>query len=94
MGVNTIQIADKTTLDKINDIITNTTYGLNALQSLINGKASSGAVSNITTLLNNSNYGLSAIKSAVNSIASSSSGGGATLLQQYIVILQIRILGQ
>ena len=66
----TAQVADKATVDEVLALLENTTYGLNALKSLV----SSGGVdlTPVTNQLNNTTYGLSAIKTAINGRANES----------------------
>ena len=67
---STAQVADKPTVDEILALLENTTYGLNALKSLI---SSSGVdLTPVTSRLDNTTYGLSAIKTAINGRASES----------------------
>lgn len=69
--MSTIQIADKPTLDEILALLENTTYGLNALKTLLNSKnvdltpVTSG-VTTVQNTLNNTTYGLNALKTAIN----------------------------
>ena len=84
MSIKTIQIADKTTLDAINTLLTNGTYGLSALNKDLDsvlGSLRNGTygLSAIKSLLADSTYGLSALKTAISGV---SSGGGGIL--QYL----------
>ena len=70
MAINRIQIADKITLDAIQSLLTNGTYGLSALNTDLDSIISSlgngtYGLSAIRSLLANSTYGLSALKSAI-----------------------------
>ena len=63
MAQQTIQIADKPTLDEIKELLENTTYGLAALKAYVDENE---------TYLKNSTYGLNAIKSLLDSKANES----------------------
>ena len=77
MSIKTIQVADKTTLDAINTLLTNGTYGLSALNKDLDSVISS---------LGNGTYGLSALKTAISGVSSSGGGG---ILQYLLNILQL-----
>lgn len=80
MAQQTIQIADKPTLDKLKASIDNATYGLQALKGLIDLNAKETSVDEVESLLKNSTYGLSAIKTKLNSV-----GGGIKSVQRGLV---------
>lgn len=65
----TIQIADKPTLDEIQKLLENSGYGLPALKTML-GNSSYGLPA-LKLLLSNSDYGLSALKTLIDS-----KGGG------------------
>ena len=66
MAIKTIQIADKTTLDAINTLLTNGTYGLSALNKDLDSLISS---------LGNGTYGLSALNKDLDSVLGSLRNG-------------------
>lgn len=62
------QIADKPTLDEILALLENTTYGLNALKTLI---SSSGVdLTPVTSRLDNTTYGLNALNTDIDNVQS------------------------
>lgn len=88
MAKQTIQIADKPTVDEIleylkNDthglevlqsLLSNSSYGLSALKTLIDAVAKQTTANTIQSLLQNNTYGLNALKTAISSVSASSSG--------------------
>lgn len=70
MALQTIQVADKPTLDELKASIDNATYGLQALKTLLDNTAQGSSVDEVEGLLKNSTYGLSALNTDTDSILS------------------------
>lgn len=72
MAKQTIQVADKPTLDEVKAFLENSGYGLEAIKTLLNTANTNASSANTyaksaDTLLKNSTYGLQAIKNALGS---------------------------
>ena len=84
----TAQIADKPTVDEILALLENTTYGLNALKSLISSK--NVDLTPIINRLDNTTYGLSALNTDIDNVQSTLNNTtyGLSAIKNYVDTLE------